>query len=259
MRKKGVPRLLAAAITFTLALGARSEGVAQSAGALAPLSPAMQQAATAYLPGVVGDPVPAFPITPDLAMLKPGTRAYQVVSGPGAGTTESHVIRPVKGGASGAQWLYTVGDMSAYLQVVPGESLSMVSETDADQGVLTRYSPPLPLLVAGMNAGDSETLTLQVSVSDLSDPDEVSHRGSLETTLTYIGAFRVSVPAGSFDAALLHWTFKGKIGPASIDDIQARFVVPEIGMVAAAEKRDVAAFLIYNDHTKVGRVLAQQP
>jgi hypothetical protein len=31
-----------------------------------------------------------------------------------------------------------------------------------------------------------------------------------------------------------------------------------VGMVAAAEKYDVAAFLIYNDNTKVG-ILAQKP
>jgi hypothetical protein len=31
------------------------------------------------------------------------------------------------------------------------------------------------------------------------------------------------------------------------------------GMVAAAEKLDVSAFLIYNDKTKVGKVLAQLP
>ena len=78
-------------------------------------------------------------------------------------------------------------------------------------------------------------------------------------TLTYIGAYRVTVPAGTFDAALLKWDFKGKIGPASVEDIQPRFVAPEVGMVAAAEKRDVAAFLIYNDNTKVGKVLSQKP
>ena len=54
-------------------------------------------------------------------------------------------------------------------------------------------------------------------------------------------------------------TFNGQIGPATVEDIQARFVAPNIGMVAAAEKRDVAAFLIYNDNTKVGKVLSQQP
>ena len=110
-----------------------------------------------------------------------------------------------------------------------------------------------------MNAGDSKALTMKVNVYDLSDPKDVEHKGSLDVTLTYVGAYRVTVPAGTFDAALLKWDFKGKIGPASVEDIQARFVAPGIGMVAAAEKRDVAAFLIYNDNTKVGKVLVQKP
>ena len=125
--------------------------------------------------------------------------------------------------------------------------------------MLTRYNPPEPLLIAGMNAGDSKALTMKVNVYDLSDPKDVEHKGSLDVTLTYVGAYRVTVPAGTFDAALLKWDFKGKIGPASVEDIQARFVAPGIGMVAAAEKRDVAAFLIYNDNTKVGKVLVQKP
>jgi hypothetical protein len=124
--------------------------------------------------------------------------------------------------------------------------------------VLTRYNPPEPLLIAGMNAGDSKTLMMKVNVYDLSNPKDFEHKGSLDVTLSYVGAYRVTVPAGTFDAALLKWDFKGKIGPASVEDIQARFVVPDVGMVAAAEKRDVAAFLIYNDNTKVGKVLAQK-
>jgi NAD(P)-dependent dehydrogenase (short-subunit alcohol dehydrogenase family) len=42
-------------------------------------------------------------------------------------------------------------------------------------------------------------------------------------TLTYVGAYRVTVPAGTFDAAPLKWDFKGMIGRASVEDIQARF------------------------------------
>ncbi len=98
---------------------------------------------------------------------------------------------------------------------------------------------------------------MKVNVYDLDDPSDLEHQGTLNLTLTYVGAYRVTVPAGTFDAALLVWDFKGKIGPASVDDIQARFIAPGVGMVAAAEKRDVAAFLIYNDNSKIGRVLVQ--
>lgn len=239
--------------------GAAGAASAQGAGAVVPLPAQMQAAAQKYLPGVVGNPVPAFTIDAGLATLSAGTRLYQVVSGPNAGNTEQHQIARMPNQGKGSQWRYTIGDRSVILQEVPGQSLSIISENDADQGVVTRYTPPQPLLIAGMNAGDTKELTMQVNVYDLGDPTDLEHQGSLNVTLTYVGAYQVTVPAGTYNAALLRWHYSGTIGPATVEDTQARFVAPGVGMVAAAEKRDVAAFLIYNDNTKVGRVLQQQP
>lgn len=251
--------LCAALVTFGLLLALPINTGAQDAGAVVPLPAEMRNAAERYLPGVVGEAVPAFPIDPGLAQLAAGTRRYEIVSGGDKGKTEEHVIAPVPGDKTGGHWRYQVAHRTVFLQQIPSQSLSIVSEEDSDQGVLTRYNPPEPLLIAGMNAGDSKTLTMKVDVYDLSDPKDVEHKGSLDVNLTYVGAYRVTVPAGTFDAALLKWDFKGKVGPASVEDIQARFVTPNVGMVAAAEKRDVAAFLIYNNNTKVGKVLAQKP
>lgn len=251
--------LCAVLVTFGLLLALPINTGAQDAGAVVPLPAEMRNAAERYLPGVVGEAVPAFPIDPGLAQLAAGTRRYEIVSGGDKGKTEEHVIAPVPGDETGGHWRYQVAHRTVFLQQIPSQSLSIVSEEDSDQGVLTRYNPPEPLLIAGMNAGDSKTLTMKVDVYDLSDPKDVEHKGSLDVNLTYVGAYRVTVPAGIFDAALLKWDFKGKVGPASVEDIQARFVTPNVGMVAAAEKRDVAAFLIYNNNTKVGKVLAQKP
>jgi hypothetical protein len=251
--------LCAVLVTFGLLLALPINTGAQDAGAVVPLPAEMRNAAERYLPGVVGEAVPAFPIDPGLAQLAAGTRRYEIVSGGDKGKTEEHVIAPVPGDKTGGHWRYQVAHRTVFLQQIPSQSLSIVSEEDSDQGVLTRYNPPEPLLIAGMNAGDSKTLTMKVDVYDLSDPKDVEHKGSLDVNLTYVGAYRVTVPAGTFDAALLKWDFKGKVGPASVEDIQARFVTPNVGMVAAAEKRDVAAFLIYNNNTKVGKVLAQKP
>ena len=124
--------------------------------------------------------------------------------------------------------------------------------------MLTRYNPPEPLLIAGMNAGDTRTITINVKVDDLNDPEDLEHKGTINLTFTYVGAYKVTVPAGTLDAALLRWDYKGKVGPASIEDIQVRFVAPDVGMVAMADKRDIAAMLVYNDHSKVGKVLQQR-
>ena len=252
-------RSLSAALGGTLLavflISAPSLAVAQGAGAVVPLPAEMRAAAEKYLPGVVGEPVPAFTIDSDLASLAAGTRTYAVVSGTTKAKTEQHqIVASEKPG----QWRYTVGDRTVFLRETKGESLSIVSEQDNDKGVLTRYSPAQPLLIAGMNAGDEKKLTLKVNVYDLDDPDDLEYKGTLDLTLTYVGAYKITVPAGTFDAALLRWHYKGKIGPATIDDIQARFVAKDVGMVAAAEKLDVAAMLIYNDNSKVGKVLQQK-
>lgn len=237
-----------------LALSARAV-LAQGAGAVVPLPAEMQAAAEKYLPGVVGAAVPAFTIDPALASLHAGTRSYAIVSGDDKGETEQHVVVAAK---EPGQWRYTVGARTVFLREVKGESLAIVTEEDTDQGVMTRFSPGEPLLIAGMNAGDEKKMSLKVNVFDLDDPDDLEHKGFLDVTLSYVGAYKVTVPAGTFDAALLRWDFHGKIGPAKIDDIQARFVAKDVGMVAAAEKRDIAAMLIYNDQTKVGKVLQQK-
>ena len=64
-------------------------------------------------------------------------------------------------------------------------------------------------------------------------------------------------PAGKFHASLLKWEYKGKIGPASVKDIQYRLFAKDVGPTAMIEKMDVSAFLIYQDHTKYGKVLVE--
>ncbi|MFO1153747.1 MAG: hypothetical protein U1E42_08820 [Rhodospirillales bacterium] len=260
MDTKETGRRLAAATMVALAVVTPAMAMAQDGGAVIPLPPALQAQAERYLPGVVGPAVPGFTIDPSLAHLAAETRTYQIIGANQAGTIESHVIAPLPRDTSGQRWRYQVGNRVVFLSEVPGQSLSVVSENDEDQGVTTRYQPPEPMLIAGMNPGDQQSFSIDVSVYDLSSPGgQPDHTGTLNLTLTYVGAYQVTVPAGTFNAALLEWRYKGKIGPASVEDNQARFVAPGIGMVASAEKRDIAAFLVYNDNSKVGRVLVQQP
>jgi hypothetical protein len=91
-------------------------------------------------------------------------------------------------------------------------------------------------------------MAIDVRVYDRNDPEDLEYKGRVDLTFTYVGAYKVTVPAGTFDAALLRWEYKGKVGPASIEDIQARFVAADVG--AMAGKRDIAAMLVYNDHSK---------
>jgi hypothetical protein len=100
-------------------------------------------------------------------------------------------------------------------------------------------------------------MKIDVKVYDLTDPKELSHKGYFNMTYTNVGAYEVTVPAGRFNASLLKWEYTSEIGPASIEDVRYRFLTKGVGPIAVIEKIDVSAFLVYQNHTKCGMVLAE--
>jgi hypothetical protein len=210
--------------------------------------------------GVVGDPVEASPLTPADIPLREGTWTYQIVAGNKQGQTESDVLTQLKRDQSGASWKVEMGSKDlAFVEAGPDDNIAVLSEQDTDQGVITRFSPAEPILTNGMRPGDNQNVTIAVNVYDLSDPQEVSHSGSLNLEFSYIGAYKVTVPAGSYDAALLKWVYDGSVGPASVKDTQYRFVAKDVGIVASIEKKRISALLLYHDNSNTGRVLAKAP
>jgi hypothetical protein len=211
-------------------------------------------------PGVLGDPVAGGTLTASYAPLGEGTWIYRIVGGKQAGQSEQHVVTRLNDHPSGAEWHYSIPSKGAMLIDEAGDgSLTFVHQEDLAQKVLSRYAPPEPGLLTGMAPGDSRTFKIDVKVSDLSSPDEVAHEGTLDVTYDYLGAYRIHTPAGDYDAALIRWTYQGKIGPAKVEDTQYRFFADNVGMVASIDKLEVSAFLLYQDHSKFGKVLAQVP
>jgi hypothetical protein len=206
--------------------------------------------------GVVGDPVAAGPLAAADIPLREGTWTYQVVAGKKKGQTESDVLTKLERDQSGASWKLETGPKDlAFIQLGDNQDIEVLSEQDTDQGVITRFSPAEPILTTGMSPGDSKKVTIGVKVYDLSSPDEVSHSGSLDLEYSYVGAYKVTVPAGSYDAALLRWVYEGSVGPASVDDTQYRLVAKDVGIVASVEKKKISALLLYHDNSNTGRVL----
>ena len=78
---------------------------------------------------------------------------------------------------------------------------------------------------------------LQVNVYDISDPSTVTHTGSLTLTVTYLGRYQVTVPAGTYPAALIKWQYNGQVGPATVSDVEYRFFADGVGPVAAIDKQ----------------------
>jgi hypothetical protein len=210
--------------------------------------------------GVVGDPVAASPLAAADIPLREGTWTYQVVAGKKKGQTENDVLTQLERDQSGASWKVETGAKDlAFIQLGDNQDIEVLSEQDTDQGVVTRFTPAEPILTTGMSPGDSKKVTIGVKVYDLSSPDEVSHSGSLALEYSYLGAYKVTVPAGSYEAALLRWVYDGSVGPASVKDTQYRFVAKDVGMVASIEKKKISAMLLYHDDSNTGRVLQKAP
>lgn len=247
------------AAAVALVIGGAS-GAAAADGPVIELSSADQQALEGLLgQGVVGKAVAAAPLSPDFEPLREGTRTYLIVGGDGKGSSEAHVVKQLKRDASGSSWRYGVGNRALFLHQTDDGGLAVQSEQDSDQGVISRFSPPEPLLVPGLQPGDSKDYTIDVKVYDLSDPNDVSHTGSLQVTYSYVGAYEVTVPAGTENAALIKWVYKGKVGPANVEDTQYRLIAEKTGMLAAIDKKKISALLIYHDDSNVGKVLEKQP
>jgi hypothetical protein len=210
--------------------------------------------------GVVGDAVAADPLTAADIPLRAGTWTFKVVSGNNQGQTQQDILTRLERDQSGASWKIETGDKDlAFIQLGSDQNILILSEQDTDQGVITRFSPAEPILLVGMKPGDTESVTIGVKVYDLSSPDEVSHSGSLQLTYSYIGAYKVTVPAGTYDAVLLKWDYDGSVGPASVQDTQYRFLAKDVGIVASIEKKKISALLFYHDDSNTGRVLVQAP
>jgi hypothetical protein len=206
--------------------------------------------------GVIGKPVAAVPIDDPAAYfgLRPGFWQGKKSGGAIKGDTgRFEVARPEDD--SDPTWRATRGNSVWYIQQTDAGDVEVTATIDHDQGVISKFSPSEPRVIKGIKPGESATRNLEVKVYDLKDPEDVSHKGKLKLTYTYVGAYEVKTPAGTFEAALFRWHFKGKVGPANVEDKVYRLFSKGVGPVAFVETKNISAMLVYSDKTKIGFVL----
>ena len=208
--------------------------------------------------GVLGAAVPTDPIAnpTSLVPLTPATWNFQITSGKNQGSTETDVLQANTQPGASSPWQYTAGQSTIYdLGTASDGSIVSPSEQDLTQGVLTQYVPSRPVLLPGMQPGVPQTTALQVNVYNIGDLSTVTHTGSLTLTVTYLGRYQVTVPAGTYSATLIKWQYNGQVGPATVSDVEYRFFADGVGPVASIDKQSVSAFLVYSSNTKYGKVL----
>jgi hypothetical protein len=194
---------------------------------------------------VIDDPADYQPLTPSQSH-------YLMLQGSDAGKRYIQRLEP----AGVSKWRLDLSeDETGVLHQEPDGGLVMTGIEDAHSGALTRYEPGEPFMPKGFQPGTTKVLRMGVKVFDLDNPADLQHQGSLGVTLSHLGAYQVSVPAGTYETILLKASFHGDIGPAHVDDVQYRFFAKRVGLVAMAERRDVSAFVVYWDRVEVAKVL----
>jgi len=209
-------------------------------------------------PGVVGDPVAASPLLrADLYMPTQGAMmTYRILEQGEKPRTETHKVEETTDPLFAPGWRYSRDPIGAlYMQASNDGGVVIRGEQDLDESVLSRFTPGEPLIIPGLKPGESRRVTTKVEVSDLSSPTKIEHKGTLDITYTYIGIYKVTVPAGTYDAVLIRWDYTGSVGPADIEQTDYRLIAPHAGLIAMIENRHISAMLIYNDKTKLGKLL----
>ena len=159
----------------------------------------------------------------------------------------------------GDRWRLDLGTGTVLICRVDDDgSVVIDSSEDLDHKVLSRYSPPEPLLLTGMRPGDARKLEIDVTVHPMSNPSKLRYRGHLSLEYRMLGRWQVTVPAGTFDTVLLSWDYDGKVGPANVREKNYWFIAPGVGPVAILTREDVTAMLIYTNRKDRASVLVER-
>ena len=211
--------------------------------------------------GVVGKALSAKPIT-DTARLMPleeGKWTYRVLAGDQKGTNQEDKIERSKHEESGKSWRRVLGKkFIEYYRVRNGGKIEMASEVDLLEDVITRYAPLFPVIFNGMRPGEQNEVKTDIRVYDLHDPTDEKYKGHLKIIHTYVGAYEVTVPAGKYQTVLIKSSYTGKVGPASVNDVEYVFYAEGVGIVATVERSHVTAFLFYDKKTETPKVLVHK-
>ncbi len=258
MKNFDARRLVGAVVPFFLLLSVSA--LAADQGKVVPLSAEDQKAVALLGEGVVGKALPAYPIEDagKFLDLQAGPHTFRVVSGKDEGKLQVETYTSL-GAKDGSQhWKRTIGDQYDEFLVLNTGAAGKTAETEKPHGYRAAFDPPMHEHL-GIAPGESVNLESKLRVSTEKDPSKIKYTGKMNSKLTYVGAYQVTVPAGSFEAILVKLDVKIHVGPADVEDTQYTFFAKGVGKVAEIEALRVSAVLIYHSHDKTAKVLVTHP
>lgn len=235
-------------------------GETRAQSTVLPLPSADQQKLAQHLgPGVVGAPLPSERINDASSYfpLNEKTFVFRVTSGSNTGNMQNLVLKKARRPGGATAWRFNFApSLAGFIHPTAGGDLIMPAVSDVDEGVFVVTTPPNPFVLTGMRPGESRSYRQKVSVNYLDDPTRRDWGGKLNAVYTYIGTYSVTVPAGTFDAILIRFAYRGKVGPADVVYTAWYFFARDVGLIAMVNLEDVSAFWIYRNDTTIGKVLA---
>jgi hypothetical protein len=261
MTMRSISRL-AAGMAVVLAIGSFT-GETRAQGPVMPLPPADQQKLAQHLgPGVVGAAQPSERINDASSYfpLSEKTFVFHVTSGSNAGKTQNLVLKKARRPGEAIAWRFNFApSLAGFISPTAGGDLMMPAVSDVDEGVIVVTTPANPFVLTGMKPGESRSFRQKVSVNYLDDPAKRDWGGKLNATYSFVGTYSVTVPAGTFNAILIRFAYRGKVGPADVVYTAWYFFARDVGLIAMVNLEDVSAFWIYHTDTTIGKVLTVNP
>jgi hypothetical protein len=259
-----LPRLTApvALLVVALCAAAKGTGASDASGArIVPLPAEVRARLEPLGPDVVGEALAAAPIDDParLRHLEPGTWRYRILAGANRGHEQIVHVERVASSDPGTAWRVVDDDGEIQqLRVTTDHEVVKLSQTDLQSDRTVVYRPGL-VLEPGMQVGESKTVKRALVTHKMQRPEDVEFEGELEYTTRYVGMYRVTVPAGRFDARLLEHRYSMKIGPAKARYHSYGFYADGVGNVAEASEESVSALLVYRRSSSGARVLLPVP
>ena len=191
-----------------------------------------------------------------------GSSTFRFVFGSDSGkTTQVERHEPAEPNSADAWWRHIGESMSEEFVIHESGAVELHTQIDHSHGYRVSFSPGVQI-PTGLEPGSEWHSANTLEVRAVDEPDKIAYRGAMAATHRYVGAFRVRVPAGEFDAILIEDDYHLRIGPLKADDTRHIFYAKGVGIVAEVEGLHASALIVFrvkDDSAKVLLDLSPEP
>lgn len=118
----------------------------------------------------------------------------------------------------------------------------LVESVSHEEGVITRFEPPLLVAPRKLAQGEAETWKGMMRIHPIDRPDEVRDEGEAEQEVRLAGSARVRLASGVVEAGRVETTLRVTLKGAKVETTTTVWVSEGVG-VAAERARERATFL----------------